>query len=768
MERNRNDILHRTIDEQNQKLEKYQAKLRDVVTAYKELQKEKCALEDSLKAISLSRSSSHHHSESSITATSVSGRGHSRQNVEVAGVETDYDLNSSISLEVRSHEQSDDGNEMKLTASEGSEAAAGDQPTSESLQHQLVTLTTSLSTVMEQKSKMEATYLAEKRRLKQDLEDAEKRCQQERVTLQQQIHSLEVENEQWRNKLRSQQYEREKELNDHAVVIKELQKVIGDERMAKEQLENQLEDARLLLADTQRVHAGQLELYETTVRDLRREVSIAESQVRASKEKSVEPSPLLLHLQKELLDVKDAERRCVMAAQLRADEAEQMLEQLRQQSEARVAGLEAKLSELSETVGNVERLRQQDQLTIQKLRERLVQLDAENTALTQATRCVPPAPSTALDISTSDETELGSSVIVDKIQHLKDQLRTVNEKAEKPINIPDLLLSDEERADIHRRCIEQYDHLRDEFERYKLRAQSVLKNKSASSVQSKDSGPDREIAALKVQVGELRERIATLHATIEEQEAKLHEKEDGFARALAAMRDAHRAELSEREAVNRQRNAELETEMRRHRDRTISMLAERDREITVLRQQVVVDRLPMTGTGCYGIDDMSGSRMPESSEIGASSAESAPAGATVVSELIANVGVADDTKILHFAHERSRLEAESAMLRRQKYSLEAALRDARRDAALAAELHADELQQLREEVAKRDRDRSRETANLEYLKNVVHRYMTCRGGASARQQMLNAIATILQFSPAEKQQVQAVLAKGWWSSAKAT
>jgi len=45
---------------------------------------------------------------------------------------------------------------------------------------------------------------------------------------------------QWRNKVRSQQYEREKELSDHAVVIKELQKVIGNERIAKEHLENQV------------------------------------------------------------------------------------------------------------------------------------------------------------------------------------------------------------------------------------------------------------------------------------------------------------------------------------------------------------------------------------------------------------------------------------------------------------------------------------------------------------------------------------------------
>jgi len=45
----------------------------------------------------------------------------------------------------------------------------------------------------------------------------------------------------------------------------------------------------------------------------------------------------------------------------------------------------------------------------------------------------------------------------------------------------EVLLSEEENSELHRRCVEQYDHLRDEFERYKLRAQSVLKNKSSTT-----------------------------------------------------------------------------------------------------------------------------------------------------------------------------------------------------------------------------------------------------------------------------------------------
>lgn len=61
--------------------------------------------------------------------------------------------------------------------------------------------------------------------------------------------------------------------------------------------------------------------------------------------------------------------------------AEDQLRVRDKQAEERVASLEAKLSELSEVVGNYERLRFQDQSSIQKLRERVSQLDMENTAL---------------------------------------------------------------------------------------------------------------------------------------------------------------------------------------------------------------------------------------------------------------------------------------------------------------------------------------------------------------------------------------------------
>jgi hypothetical protein len=60
----------------------------------------------------------------------------------------------------------------------------------------------------------------------------------------------------------------------------------------------------------------------------------------------------------------------ILKEQKRATDAEERARRLGAVHEERVANLEARLAELSETVGNYDRLRQQDQLAIQKLKVR--------------------------------------------------------------------------------------------------------------------------------------------------------------------------------------------------------------------------------------------------------------------------------------------------------------------------------------------------------------------------------------------------------------
>ena len=62
---------------------------------------------------------------------------------------------------------------------------------------------------------------------------------------------------------------------------------------------------------------------------------------------------------------------------------------------------------------------------------------------------------------------------------------------------------------------------------------------------------------------------------------------------------------------------------------------------------------------------------------------------------------------------------------------------------------------LKEEIRKLERDRSRETENLEYLKNVVVHYMSA--DSAGRDQLLMPLATILHLSPEEVSVLYAVL-----------
>jgi len=109
----------------------------------------------------------------------------------------------------------------------------------------------------------------------------------------------------------------------------------------------------------------------------------------------------------------------------RASDAEVQLNVCAKQDEERISGLESKLSEISNIIGNYDKLRVKDQEVIHRLKERVCQLDTENTALATV------VTSTA---STGDS-NLDAEAIAEKILYLRDLLSTANEKSETPVDI---------------------------------------------------------------------------------------------------------------------------------------------------------------------------------------------------------------------------------------------------------------------------------------------------------------------------------------------
>ena len=108
-----------------------------------------------------------------------------------------------------------------------------------------------------------------------------------------------------------------------------------------------------------------------------------------------------------------------------ADDSEKTIQQHSKQNEERVANLENKLSDISKVIGEYERTKCQDQQSIQKLKERVTQLELENTALSQSAQ--------SSMMYGEDDENTDPQIIADKLLNLKELLKSANKNSENTI-----------------------------------------------------------------------------------------------------------------------------------------------------------------------------------------------------------------------------------------------------------------------------------------------------------------------------------------------
>lgn len=270
-------------------------------------------------------------------------------------------ISSSIS-ENTSKEQTETnksaGKNKNVETSDTQQSSAIQQDTEivKQLKNQLETLMNSLATLSAEKSKMEANFQSDRKQLRMEREECEKVIRELKEKLKKgQNHNV-SEMEHIKCKLIMERHEREKERTNHASTIKELQKMLNEELRNKEQLEQQLKN---LFAN------------KTQCKILEAELEITKNKLKQAEEAAKETPPLLLSLQAEMVAMKKQHRGAILEEQRRAATAEQQARVLAMTHETRVAGLESRLAELSETVGEYDRLRQQDQRSIQNLKDQL-------------------------------------------------------------------------------------------------------------------------------------------------------------------------------------------------------------------------------------------------------------------------------------------------------------------------------------------------------------------------------------------------------------
>ncbi|XP_030072672.1 GRIP and coiled-coil domain-containing protein 1 [Microcaecilia unicolor] len=769
--------LLETIEGQRKQLIQYQARLKDVVRAYKSLLKEKEALEASLKVLSVSQEADTAqenvdavgiavarvepmddlcsvHSEDSIGTSTSMDTGTSLTSAKGEIPEEDIPVvdAATVTGAPRSEEASGSESGVSTGSCEGTVAAATSADTEKKVLHlkaQLATLTSSLATVTQEKSRMEASYQADKKLMKQEMEELTKKLEAEKSSLEVEQKALQEQLAETKARLITQQHERAQEQNDHALMLRELQKLLQEERDLRQDCELKLEETREVLASRVDV-AERVEGYEARAQQLSKVLEELRSELQAVQEEKHSPDPRLQELQEEMSSMKNHFQMQLLQEMRKAALADEQLRQHSQMEEQRVASLEARISEVSELLGTYEKAKQKDQMTIQKLKERIVQLDMENKTLAIA------ASSRSLADLNVEETNLDINVLKDKMEKLKKMLQLAAKRSPHSLDIEKLcemeLAGHTEAADGEKATALYYQQelkqLKEEFERYKMRAQVVLKNKT-----TKDGNLAKELEDTQEQLAELKEKYISLRLSFEETEKQHAQEMEGKKQEIAQLLLSHKQELEKCQTDYREKTLRLEEEMHKQRDRALAILAEKDQELEQIRS------MPPP----YGLQ-IPKNYMTAGTEASSNHSEGGFSQDNLTQALQLN-STCEPTFFL-YVEQLSRKEVEIGALRKQKHQLEIEVHQLQERLLTDGEQHKEELSFLKDQIQKNVRDKSREGANLEYLKNIVYRFLTLPDSLG-RQQTLTAILTILHFSPEEKQVVMRHTVSGsWWLSGK--
>lgn len=766
MEKKSRFELIKLVEAQKEQQNRYETRLRDVVRAYKNLLQEKEALEATVKVLTSGNTQptkssqrnepSHSRDQKEVVKDEIS----SDKTSKSGGLASPLEEDGFKKGEVLDHPlavKDDEGNDESQLPSD-KEDNSSEHGELETLREKIVTLTTSLATVMEQKSKMEASYQADKKKMMQEHEAKVTEYAEETEKLNKNVETLEEQLQELKLRMRHEQQAREEEQNNHVLMLRELQMLLSTERSIKEDLEQQLEDAKEQIVLLKKLPGSKTEEYERQIALLQLELQGVQKRLKEAEQASTRPSPLLIQLQEEMSKMKKENAEAVIREQKRANDAEERLRIITSLEECRVADLEVKLSELSEVVGNYEKLRLQDQQAIQKLKDRLQKLDSENATLSrQLSIDENQMPDNEKELRENETPE----ELKKQVFKLKGLLKIALNSSDTPVNLEELSKSELEsffaNDPSHKVCEQELRQLKEEFERYKVKTQALHKNKSF-----------KELSEQLENLEALKKRNRDLEQQAEELKDLGIEKERDHKKVISNLRDQvklleekHKREQEETSTVYKQRLEELERQVLNQRERTLALVAEKDSEIETLRSRSPSSSPSVENVGktrqvfSYPrkfVEVSSGSQanldFPQSSD----------ADVAVHQLLSKPSGVSNsESTLVHYAQQQARRDAESVAIRRQKNELETSLRDAE----LRGEKLIDQTNVLKEEIRKLERDRSRESANLEYLKNIVLRFMMSTS-YSVKQQMITAIATVLEFSPKELSQVRKVQSASWW------
>ncbi|XP_065835347.1 GRIP and coiled-coil domain-containing protein 1-like [Oscarella lobularis] len=605
----------------------------------------------------------------------------------------------------------------------------GDDESETESQSGVAALSDALATLTEEKSKIVSDFQADKKEMRNQFETNLREAKSEKERLEKIVERSKDEIEELKSRLRQQQIDLEGEMNDHVAMLRELQQVLATERDEKEEMETQLEDfqRRVILADSEVEDLKEkTDVFKCEISELKKRLRAAETRAKESSQ----PQPLVLQMQKEIADLKASHAVALLAEQQRANEIEKQLQRAKQREEERVSSLENRVSELSDVIGGIEKSRENDRAVILKLKSN----QSENAALK------------------ADDNR--------QISQLKGLLAEANSKVERLFSEKESRVInnetglDQSEIDYKR----EYERLQDEMYQLKRRA-----------TDAKSLGKSSNIERLLKEREDLQHQINSL-TTLNQQKEEAYRKEIvelHEERQLLQRKHVEALDIAEKRYQSSL--SDLQQSVQNTRERTRVLLADKDSEMLEMKSRLLrksSSYLDDWEPELPSPDAQSPSKIISYSELlkKAPNVKSHPG---KVKQLGADVAVREllslpkltsqaEMSLLHYAEQQSKREAGMCAMRRERLELEQGLRDA----SEREDKYVEQLALLKEEIRKLERDRSRETANMEYLKNVIYKLLLSDPATPIYTQLVNALATILHFSPEEIKRLKKP--KGWW------
>uniref|UniRef100_A0A336LYK2 CSON007715 protein n=1 Tax=Culicoides sonorensis TaxID=179676 RepID=A0A336LYK2_CULSO len=683
--------LESLVNSQKAQLNRYETRLKDVVTAYKGLLKEKEALEASLAAVSSKPSPSR---------------------------ETKSSENASTNESIKNE------NDEKPSTTNNNGVLE--------LQEQISTLMNSLATLSAEKSRQEASFQNDKKQLRQEIAIKDKIILDLQEKVKKAGNRSNSDVEALKSKLIVEKHERELETKDHMARIRELQKLLTDERHLKESLEMQLNDLKAQFSQMQSEDGSNRKFTE-----LKQELEEARAVIKEYEGRrkmfNEDSTSMFQKLQDEMALLKQQHAVAIQAEQKRALLAEETNRKLAARHEERVANLEAKLSELS---CSYVRHRQQDQHNIAILKDKLARLNVAKVE------------------EKSETKSKNIHELLDQILQLKKQLLIENAHVENPIDLSKIFVvtSNSQQGPNAEESISllEYNKLKSELNAYMEENDSIKFS----------------LDEQKAHIRTLQEKVKVLNRNIEEHETELSKKQIEFNQILITEKKKWKDALTSLENEYRSKISQLENELQKQRERSLTLLEEKDKEIKTLKTSFEIF-IPGNPQMMNSVQEAANefSNNPESdSEPTSYKTPAAQLSTLLNSKKFQNQGPTPGSNnesfhMLHYAHELARKDVEITNLRKAKYSAETALHQALHDKVTSQEELHEKISNLEDEVDRLKRYHSREGANLEYLKNVILSYLVSRDPES-RKHMLNAIGAVLKFSPSEMNSISIFLGTG--------